>query len=142
MFWGFWNWGPFRPSTMLRLLYRNPLTSVVYALLSKWYVITMVGAIVVTYWVFKGLKDAGVIDAAETILVRSLGEIKGVAQNCTPKITDLHRFWNCLSDPANSRYVPTNLEIQLQEEMMKQREDPEQQLYPLRQDPPPTPPQR
>jgi hypothetical protein len=79
--------------------------------------IIMMASILVTYWVFKGLKDAGVIDSAEKILVQSLEEIKGVAQNCTPKIVNLQDFWNCLSDPTSSRYVPTENDGQLQQDL-------------------------
>jgi hypothetical protein len=95
-----------------------------YAVLSKWYTIIIVGSVVVAYWVFDGLKKAGVIDVAETILTRSIEEVKGVAKNCTPQITNLENFWDCLSDPASSRYTPTDYEIKLQQEIMDQQKIP------------------
>lgn len=95
---------------------RHPLILFVYSILSQWYMIIVLGSLLVTYWVFKGLKDIGVIDKAQTILVQGIEQTKGVAQNCTPRIVNLADFWKCVSDPASSVYRPTQYDRTLQED--------------------------
>ena len=77
----------------------------VYGILSKWYVMVMVAAMVVTFWVFKGLTDAGVLQAAEKVVSKALSDTKSVARYCVPKITNLSAFWDCLENPP--QYKPT-----------------------------------
>ncbi len=71
----------------------------VYGILSKWYVMIMLAAMVVTFWVFKGLTEAGVLQAAEKVVSRALSDTKSVARYCVPKITNLSAFWACLDNP-------------------------------------------
>jgi hypothetical protein len=111
------NWGFAALWAIMRRLFSNPLTTFVYSILSEWYLIIIVGSLIVTYWVFKGLKDVGVIDKAQTILVRGIEESKGIAKNCTPRIVNLADFWNCLSDPASIRYAPTSDEQKLERDV-------------------------
>ena len=66
--------------------------------MSKWYIMVMVTAIVVT---FKGLTDAGVLQAAEGVVSKALNDTKSVARYCVPKITKPSEFWDCLQDPPN-----------------------------------------
>jgi len=77
----------------------------VYGILSKWYVMVMVAAMVVTFWVFKGLTDAGVLQAADKLVSKALSDTKSVARYCVPKITSLSAFWDCLENPP--QYTPT-----------------------------------
>jgi hypothetical protein len=111
------NWGG--PLFFVRRIFKNPLSLFIYGLLSKWYVIIITGSLIVTFWVFTGLKKAGVIDAVNKILVTSIEETKGIAQNCIPQITDLQKFWNCLNNPASTRYVPTENDSKLQSDIEK-----------------------
>lgn len=73
----------------------------IYGILSKWYIMVMVAAIVVTFWVFKGLTEAGVLQEAERVVSRALRDTKSVARYCVPKITRLGDFWDCLQSPPN-----------------------------------------
>jgi hypothetical protein len=84
---------------LMKLVLKNPLALVVYSFLSKWYLIIALSSVIVVYWVYSGLKDAGVIDKAESIITKALEESKSVAQNCVPIITDISAFWQCVSNP-------------------------------------------
>jgi len=71
----------------------------VYGILSKWYLLISVASIVVVFWVFKGLSDAGVLKKAETTVFDALNETKSVARYCVPKIMNFSSFWDCLQNP-------------------------------------------
>jgi len=101
--------------SQFRGLFKNPMTLFVYGIVSKWYVMVMVTAMVVTYWVFRGLSDAGVITAAEQVVSQAFGDAKSVSQNCVPKIADPKAFWECLSNPP--KYRPTGDEDKLQKNL-------------------------
>lgn len=95
-----------------RLITINPMGIFVYSLLTKWYLTIAVAGLIVTYWVFKGLQSAGVIDAAEKIVGQAIHDSKSVAKYCVPKITNLEDFWSCLNNlPA---YVPEQDEVDLE----------------------------
>lgn len=111
------SWGPFNPLTLIRRLLQNPLALFIYSFLSKWYLMVVVGSVIVTYWVFKGLNDAGVITAAETVLTTAIEQTKGVAQNCIPRIKNLQDFWSCLNDPAMSIYRTNEQDQQFEKDM-------------------------
>ena len=107
------NWGPFGfIIDFFKKLFQNPLITFIYSIFSQWYLIIVVGSIIVTYWFFKGLKDTGVIDGAQNILVQAVNESKAIAQNCTPKITDLKGFWSCLSSPGVYRASSSDQDLQ------------------------------
>lgn len=125
------NWfGNFFQFSGFRGLLKNPLMLFVYGIISKWYITVMVAAIVVTFWVFKGLQETGILQKAETTVTRALEETKSVAQNCVPKILNFSDFWYCLENPP--RYKPTegeealrrSLEIQLLPEKSGDIQDP------------------
>ena len=85
----------------LKILLKSPMVLFIYGILSKWYIMVMVAAIVVTFWVFKGLTEAGVLQEAERVVSRALRDTKSVARYCVPKITRLGDFWDCLQSPPN-----------------------------------------
>lgn len=87
--------------TKLKVLLKNPMVLFVYGIMSKWYIMIMVAAIVVTFWVFKGLTEAGVLQEAERVVSRALRDTKSVARYCVPKIANLSDFWYCLENPPN-----------------------------------------
>lgn len=101
----------------LRGLFKNPMMIFIYGILSKWYITVMVAAIVVTFWVFKGLSEAGIIDEAEKTVTTALDETKSVAKHCVPKILNFAEFWRCLDNPP--KYVPSKEEKQLKETLEK-----------------------
>ncbi len=86
-------------TSLLKSLLKNPLGIVVYSFFSKWYLLIALTGVVVTYWVYDGLKSAGVLDTAETIIKKALNESKSVAQNCVPKIANISVFWECVNNP-------------------------------------------
>ena len=59
----------------------------------------MVTAVVVTFWVFTGLKDSGFLDEAEEVVSKALNDTKSVSQHCVPKILSFDDFWACLENP-------------------------------------------
>jgi hypothetical protein len=69
-----------------RVLAKSPMTIFVYGILSKWFITIFVAALVVAYWVFKGLSDAGILQAAEDVVFDALTQTKSVSQYCIPKI--------------------------------------------------------
>ena len=85
----------------IKVLLKNPMIVFVYGIISKWYIMVMVTAIVVTFWVFKGLTEAGVLQEAEKAVSKALRDSKSVARYCVPKITSLSDFWSCLENPPN-----------------------------------------
>lgn len=95
-----------------RKLFSNPLSLFVYGILSKWYIAVITTALIVTFWVFKGLDEAGVIQATTDTLVEAFSDAKSIAKYCTPKITNLERFWNCIENPP--KYQPSPDENQLE----------------------------
>lgn len=85
----------------VKVLLKNPMIVFVYGVLSKWYITIFLTAIVVVYWVFKGLTEAGVMQASEEVIFKAFRETKSVARYCVPKIMDLKSFWECLQSPPN-----------------------------------------
>jgi hypothetical protein len=85
----------------LKVLLKNPLVLFVYGIMSKWYIMVMVTAIVVTYWVFQGLTEAGILQESEKVVSRAFRDTKSVARYCVPKIGNLSDFWDCLDNPPN-----------------------------------------
>ncbi len=71
----------------------------------------MISAIVVAFWMLKGLTEAGVLQAAEKIVSTALQDTKSVSRYCIPKILNLGDFWECLQNPPN--YTPTEEEAKL-----------------------------
>jgi hypothetical protein len=85
----------------LKVLLKNPMVLFVYGIMSKWYIMVMVTAIVVTYWVFQGLTEAGILQESEKVVSRAFRDTKSVARYCVPKIGNLSDFWDCLENPPN-----------------------------------------
>lgn len=97
----------------LRLLLKNPMVIFIYGIMAKWYIMITVAAIVVTFWVFSGLKESGFLEEAEKIVSKALSDSKSVARYCVPKITNLSDFWDCLDSPP--KYEPTKEEKAFEE---------------------------
>lgn len=85
----------------LKLLIKNPMVLFIYGLIAKWYAMVMVTAVVVTFWVFSGLKDLGILEETEKVVSRALRDSKSVARYCVPKIMNLGDFWDCLESPPH-----------------------------------------
>ena len=94
------------PKLLFLRIASNPMGVFVYSILSKWYVITTVAAISVTFWVFSGLQKAGVIDSITESLTFGFDTAKAVAQHCTPLITDLPKMFDCIDKVGPKDYNP------------------------------------
>lgn len=92
-------------NSLKKLIIANPMGAFVYGIIGKWYIMIMVAGLVVTFWVFKGLEQTGIMQSFEKILTEALDDTKSVAKNCTPKILNLGDFWECLSNPP--KYEPS-----------------------------------
>lgn len=93
----------------IRYVLRNPMVVFVYGILSKWYIMIFATAIIVTFFVFKGLEKSGVLQGAEDIVSHAFLETKAVAKICVPKIANLEQFWQCLqSDSLVNEYNRSN----------------------------------
>jgi hypothetical protein len=99
MLWDFLNQAYRLPMMVFKRALSNPMGIFVYGILTKWYAIIMIATIIVTYWVFKGLEKAGVLDLIDRRVKSSLIEVQAVAQNCTPLIMNLQDMWNCVQNP-------------------------------------------
>ncbi|RTK93240.1 MAG: DUF2670 domain-containing protein [Rickettsiales bacterium] len=93
----------------LKFLLKSPMVLFTYGIISKWYILVMVPAVVVTFWIFKGLTEAGILQTAEKIVVDALQDSKSVAQHCVPKILSFGDFWECLQNPPS--YTPSKEEV-------------------------------
>ncbi|WPY01019.1 DUF2670 domain-containing protein [Candidatus Trichorickettsia mobilis] len=91
-------------NALRRLITANPMGIFIYGIITKWYLMIAVGAVVVTFWVFKGLEQAGVLTATEKVFSKALNDSKSVAKYCVPKIANLRDFWSCLDNPPD--YTP------------------------------------
>ena len=96
----------------LKFLLKSPMLLFVYGIISTWYIMVMVSAVIVVYWVLQGLTEAGVLQATEKVVSTALSDTKSVARYCIPKITRLEDFWDCLQSPP--RYEATPDEIHLE----------------------------
>lgn len=98
-------------SQIITKIFKSPMALFVYGILSKWYITVALAAVVVAFWVFKGLSDSGILKKAEDVVFDALNQTKAVARFCVPKISDLSNFWNCLQNPPE--YVPLEEEQQI-----------------------------
>ena len=96
----------------IKVILKSSIILFVYGILSKWYVAMTIAALVVTFWVFKGLQEAGVIQAAEKVVFKAFDESKAVAKHCMPKIANISEFWKCVENPP--AYKPTEEEKKLE----------------------------
>lgn len=84
----------------------------VYGIISKWYIMVMVSAVIVAYWVLQGLTQAGVLQAAEGVVSTALNDTKSVSRYCIPKITSLQDFWDCLQNPPKYEATPDEIHLE------------------------------
>jgi hypothetical protein len=121
MLWDFFTQIYRLPMMVFKRALSNPMGIFVYGILSKWYAMVMIATIIITFWVFKGLEKAGVIDAVNLQLKTGFEEAKSVAQNCTPLIMNLNDMWHCVQNPPP--YVPTIDDLSLSSGIMQDAED-------------------
>lgn len=105
------------PINIIQKLLKSPMAIFVYGILSKWYLMIAVAAMVVVFWVFKGLSDTGILKQAETTVLDALSQTKSVARFCVPKILNLESFWHCLQDPPE---YPDEEEIEAIQKLHKE----------------------
>ena len=86
------------PILIIRAIIANPIGIFIYCIIANWYFIVMVPAVIVTFWVFKGLEKSGVLDIAQKNITQHLNETKAVAKYCTPLILDLKALWHCIEN--------------------------------------------
>lgn len=76
----------------------NPLTLFIYGIFAKWYLIVTASALMVVYYVLKGLDEAGIIEYGKQIVIDVLRDSESIAKYCVPKIANLKNFWSCLEN--------------------------------------------
>ena len=117
-------------NALKRIIIANPMGIFIYGIITKWYLIVTVSALVVVFWVLKGLSQAGILDAAETIVSKALSESKAVAQYCVPKIANVSDFIKCVNNPPkytedeNAQKLNKALETILPENMFPAQDNP------------------
>ena len=99
MLWDFFSQVYRLPMMLFKRALANPMGIFVYGILSKWYTLVVISTVIVTFWVFKGLQKAGVLDAIDAQLKTGFYQAQSVAQNCTPLIMNLEDMWACVQNP-------------------------------------------
>lgn len=86
-----------------KIVLANPMGIFIGSILAKWYVMVMVGTLVVTFWVFKSLDKIHFFSYANTTMASIFDQTKSVARYCIPKLggegDKIINFWNCLGNP-------------------------------------------
>lgn len=98
-----------------KFMFNNPIILFIWGIVSKWYIMITIASLVVTFWVFKGLGEAGVLQNATKVVASALLDTKAIAQHCVPKILDLKLFWECVESPPS--YKETKEEVMLQQKL-------------------------
>lgn len=101
------------PILIIRAILANPMGIFIYGILANWYFIVMIPAVIVTFWVFKGLEKSGVLPIIQKNVVQHLNETKAVAKYCTPLLLDFPALWNCVQNTPE--YEASDDEKDLQE---------------------------
>lgn len=104
MWWDFFSQAYKLPLMVLKRVMANPMGIFVYGILSKWYILVMIATVSVTFWVFKGLEKAGVLDAITKEIQYGFREVQAVSQKCTPLIVDLPEMWKCIQTTSGSDF--------------------------------------
>jgi len=104
MWWDFFSQAYKLPLMLIKRVMANPMGIFVYGILSKWYIIVMIATVSVTFWVFKGLEKAGVLDAITQEVQYGLREVQAVSQKCTPLIVNLPEMWQCIQTTSGSDF--------------------------------------
>jgi hypothetical protein len=86
------------PSLLFKAIMANPIGIFIYGILSQWYIIVMIPAVIVTFWVFKGLEKSGILEIAKKNITLHLNETKAVAKYCTPLLLNPPALWDCLQN--------------------------------------------
>ena len=111
------------PLLVLRRAMANPMGLFVYGILSKWYILVMIATISVTFWVFKGLEQAGVIDAITKELKYGFLQAQAVAQKCTPKIMNLADMYDCIQHTSGDDFRENDDEKALRNTLKQNLQD-------------------
>lgn len=82
----------------IKVIFKSPIIIFIYSMIINWYVMVMFTAVIVVFWVLKGLVGIGFIDKAQKVVFNSLQETKSVAKHCVPKIMNFSEFWYCLQN--------------------------------------------
>lgn len=88
-----------------------------YGIISHWYITVMVTALVVVYWVFQGLSEAGILQSSQKAVFGAFEETKAVARYCVPKLGKWEELWACLENPP--KYEATKEETALKEALSR-----------------------
>lgn len=123
MFWDFFSQAYKLPMLVLKRAMANPMGIFVYGILSKWYIIVMIATISVTFWVFKGLEKAGVLDAMQKEVSYGFLQAQAVAQRCVPLIVDIPKMWDCIQKTTGDQYVPSGDEQSLHNDLINDLQD-------------------
>lgn len=78
----------------------NPIGIFIYGIFGRIYLVVMVTAVLVVFWVFKGLDKIGLIKYTQDLVVTVLGDTESIARYCTPHIIEPNVFWDCIGNPS------------------------------------------
>ena len=76
-------------------------------ILLRWYVMIMIPAVIVTYYVFKGLQSSGFFTIIENFISTKLDMLMYYAKICPTKILNLYDIINCFGTEPPSEPPPT-----------------------------------
>ena len=72
--------------------------TIVYSILTKWYLLIAIPALAAAYYFFEGLENSGVLQGMYDFITWHLGVVKAVVVKCTPHFGrgTIKALWNCI----------------------------------------------
>jgi hypothetical protein len=124
------------PFSLVGRLFQSKMGLFIYAIMSQWYIVIMLGSAIVAFWVFKGLEEVGILSEAYEIVSVAMEDSKAIARYCTPKIRDLNALWECVKNPP--KYQRTKYEQDLYDAAEKENNDLKKRVDSMSDDAPPS----
>lgn len=81
----------------------NPIGIFIYGIFGRMYLVVMLAAVIVTFWVFKGLDKIGLLKYVQNLVVVVLDDTQSIARYCTPHMYEPAILWDCVGDPQKYR---------------------------------------
>ena len=99
------------PLSLLSNIFSSKMGLFVYGIMSKWYIMIMLGSAIVAFWVLKGLEESGVLSEAYDTVSSAMEDSKAIARYCTPKIRNLSAMWDCIENIGKYQRTQTEQDL-------------------------------
>lgn len=78
-------------------LMNSPQAAFLWAIFTKWYILILIPTLLATYYFFKGLSDAGILDMIQNFTLSKFELAARITKECTAKILNLKELYNCVN---------------------------------------------